>query len=147
MKSEKYNKVETMLYEYRDIDVELREIDLKMDEIKLYKGCGAMSYGERTGQTFKINNTVENEILDKEKKLGKLEFEKRRLNILKNRVENALSILNEDHKRIVELRYLSRPKESWSSISEKLNLDKSTCSDICSNKIIPELSQILFKYQ
>lgn len=141
------NKTEDLLYEYRDIDIELREIELKIDEIKLYKGCGAMSYGEKTGQTFKINNPVENEVLDKEKKLERLEFEKKRLNILKNRVENALNLLTDDYKKIVELRYLARPKLSWSRISIDLNMDKSTCADTCFNKIIPELSSLLFKYQ
>lgn len=142
-----FYKTEDMLYEYRDIDIELREIELKADEIKLYNGCGAMKYEEKTGQTFKINNPVENEIIAKEKKLSQLDFEKKRLSILKNRVENALDILPNDYKKIVELRYFKRPKLSWARISIILNMDKSTCADICTNKAIPELSKILFKYQ
>ena len=108
-----FDKTEELLYEYRDIDIELREIELQIEEIELYKGCGAINYEERTGQTFKINNPVEKEFLDKEKKLKKLEFEKKRLSIVKERVENALSLLSKDYKKIVELRYLTRPKCSW----------------------------------
>ncbi|NWK11334.1 hypothetical protein [Clostridium cadaveris] len=141
-----FDKTEELLYEYRDIDIELREIELQIEEIELYKGCGAINYEEKTGQTFKINNPVEKEFLDKEKKLKKLEFEKKRLSIVKERVENALNLLSKDYKKIVELRYLTRPKCSWKKISEYTTMDKSTCSDICLNKIIPELAHILFKY-
>ena len=81
-----FDKTEELLYEYRDIDIELREIELQIEEIELYKGCGAINYEERTGQTFKINNPVEKEFLDKEKKLKKLEFEKKRLSIVKEHI-------------------------------------------------------------
>lgn len=141
------DKTESMLYEYRDIDIELREIELQMEEIQVYKGCGAMNYEEKTGQTFKINNPVEIELLDKESKLKKLEYEKKRLNILKNRVGNVLSMLENESRKIIELRYLTRPRLSWKRISLDLNMSKSTCADKCLNKIIPEIAAMLFKYK
>lgn len=141
---ELFNKTEALLYEYRDIDAIIKNIEYDL-EIYNYDGCGAIDYSsERTCKTFKINKPTEMEVIKKDDKIISLKSKLNRKKILKRKIENALTVLTGDEKKIIEMRYLSRPGKNWGEVSEIVNLDRSTCSEINNKKIIPKLAEILF---
>ena len=145
---ELFNKTEALLYEYRDIDAMIKNIeyDLEISNFAAnYDGCGSIDYSnERTSKTFKINKPTEMEVIKKDSGIISLKLKLNRKKILKRKVENALTILTDDEKKIVEMRYLSIPGKNWGEVSEIINLDRSTCAEINNKKIIPKLASILF---
>ena len=70
---ELFKKVEARLHNYKYLQIQIDNLELDIEEIKNdYRGCGSISYDERTGSTYNISRTIENEIIDRERKLSKL---------------------------------------------------------------------------
>lgn len=104
-----YQIVEGMLYNYKKTKVEIKNIELDIEELSNdYNGVGAITYTERTGTTNKFNSSVENEIINKEKKLQYLRAFKRSKEIQVERIDNMLSILTDDEYKLIELRYFKK---------------------------------------
>ncbi|MBK1810548.1 sigma-70 family RNA polymerase sigma factor [Clostridium sp. YIM B02505] len=107
--SDKFKKIEAMLYNYKQTEVEIKNIDLDIEEVRNeYRGVGAMVYGERTSSTNKISSSVENEIEYKENRVSYLTSLKRSKEIEIERLNNVLSILSEDEYKLIELRYFKK---------------------------------------
>ncbi|GFZ32574.1 RNA polymerase sigma factor [Clostridium zeae] len=107
--SDKFKKIEAMLYSYKQTVVEIKNIDLDIEEVRNeYRGVGAMVYGERTSSTNKISSSVENEIEYKENRINYLTSQKRKKEIEIERLNNILSILSEDEYKLIELRYFKK---------------------------------------
>ncbi|GKU26375.1 RNA polymerase subunit sigma [Clostridium folliculivorans] len=107
--SDKFKKIEAMLYNYKQTEVEIKNIDLDIEEVRNeYRGVGAMVYGERTSSTNKISSSVENEIEYKENRISYLTSLKRSKEIELERLNNVLSILSEDEYKLIELRYFKK---------------------------------------
>lgn len=135
-----YKKAEKMLYDYPYLKIEVKNLELDIEELKSeFEGVRSISYDEKSGPTNKFNSDVENEIIIREKKISnliKLKNSKER-QILK--INNILSILSEDEKKIIELRYFKNLhfKEISSVLanSEKNLMRKR--KKVISDKIIP----------
>ncbi|WP_242979291.1 hypothetical protein [Clostridium botulinum] len=70
-----YKKTEDLLNDYIKIKSEIDNLQIEIEDIKLeYKGVGAMSYEEKGSPTNAFNSNVENEIINKEKLLEKLNY-------------------------------------------------------------------------
>nr|WP_307895937.1 hypothetical protein [Clostridium botulinum] len=70
-----YKKTENLLNDYIKIKSEIDNLQIEIEDIKLeYKGVGAMSYEEKSTPTNAFNSNVENEIINKEKLLEKLNY-------------------------------------------------------------------------
>ena len=76
MLKEEIKEVEQLLKNYNDMVsiIELKELEIK-DLEETYCGCGAICYSEKSGQTYKFNSTVENEVVDRENRINKLKLE------------------------------------------------------------------------
>ena len=62
---ELFKKVEARLHNYKYLQIQIDNLELDIEEIKNdYRGCGSISYDERTGSTYNISRTIENEIID-----------------------------------------------------------------------------------
>ena len=86
MTKEEYNelfrKTEGKLFDYKNIKNEIEAIDLEIEDIKNdYIGCGAISYEERTGPTYNISRSVENEVIKKEERINYLQYAKKKKEI------------------------------------------------------------------
>lgn len=144
---ETFRKTEAVLYNYKDLEVEIRAIELAIKEVEVeYKGCKGIGYEERTGETYKINRPIEDEIINKEKNIEKLELEIEKKKILKEKIENAIRILDNRESEIIKLRYFTKPKKSWVAIGMEVDMDKDYCSLVCKEQIIPKLANILWNY-
>ncbi|MGG7159128.1 RNA polymerase subunit sigma [Clostridium perfringens] len=115
-----YEDVENYLKNYTKLKVEIQNLELDIEEIKnSIEGVKAVGYEERTGATNKFNSSVENEIINKERKIEFLTRIKRSKQNQYQKITNILSILKEDEYKIIELRYFK--ELSFKEMSVRLN--------------------------
>lgn len=125
-KKELFKKVEGRLYNYKYLQIQIDNLELEIEREKNdYRGCGAISYDERTGVTYNISRTVENEVIAKEKRLGKLKQFKIEREIEKKKIENALTCLSIIETDFFNLFYNSKSKNNMKYISIKMHMDRS----------------------
>lgn len=141
-KQELYKKTDEILSNYKAIKAEINNLQLEIEEISSeYDGVKAVVYEERTGTTNAFNSSVENEILKKEKLINKLLKEKRSKEILINKVDNALAVLEEEEIKIIELRYFQNM--GWNKIGILTNRDGDYCGRI-KRKAVNKLSELIW---
>ena len=125
-KKELFKKVEGKLHNYKYLEMQINNIELDIKKEKMeYRGCGAISYDEKSGVTYNINRSVENEVIAKDKRIGKLKKQKIEKEIEKKKIENALTCLDIIETDFFELFYNSRNKNSMTYISGKMHMDRS----------------------
>ena len=132
---DKFKKTEYHLYQYKDIDKlnQINDIRIKKLRNEISLGGGDM-FGEKSSPTNKFNSAVENDVIYREKniqpEIDKLMREKENRIIEKELIDNALDLLEEEEKKLVELRYFSKPTRSWDSIALELNQSTDNCIKI-----------------
>lgn len=137
-----YKKTDGLLLNYKIIKAEINNLELEIEEIKSeYDGVKAVGYEERTGKTNAFNSSVENEILKKEKLIRDLMKEKRSKEILISKVDNALTILEEEEIKIIKLRYFE--KMGWNKIGILTNRDGDYCGRI-KRKAVNKISELIW---
>lgn len=100
-----YRRVEAMLYSYEKNKCEVKNIGLDIDNLRNeYRGINPISYEERISSNS-ISSVVENEVIDKEDKIRKLEMLKSSKATEVMKISNALETLEERELKIVELKY------------------------------------------
>ena len=144
---DKFKKTEYHIYQYKDIDKlnQINDIRIKKLRNEISLGGGDM-FGEKSSQTTKFNSAVENDVVYREKniqpEIDKLMREKENRIIEKELIDNALDLLEEEEKKLVELRYFSKPTRSWDSIALELNQSKDNCIKI-RRKVIERLADYI----
>ncbi|MFR5264538.1 siderophore-interacting protein [Clostridium sp.] len=119
----------------------IEKINLEIEELETNDIMRASGFEEKTGVTNKIGKSIEDYVTNKDIKIKQLEYERKLEEINCKKIENALGILKEDEKRIIELRYIKNPS-TWNVISRKVDLEMITCQKIeCKaiDKMIPML--------
>lgn len=98
-------KKELMLYRLREVEIE--DISLKMEELKLGEKFSPMSYEERvqTSRNCPNNDAMMGEI-------EKLEFEKNKKIIANQRVSNYLKILNGVELEVVKMLLIDKKSKT-----------------------------------
>ena len=123
---ELFKKVEARLHNYKYLQIQIDNLELDIEEIKNdYRGCGSISYDEKTGATYNINRTIENEIIDRERKLSKLLKTKFEKETEKKKIENSLTCLDIIETDFFNLFYNSKSKNSMKYIAMKMHMDRS----------------------
>lgn len=139
---DKYKKIEGLLWDYKNMKAEIKNVELEIEALKEdYEGCVAISYKEKSSPTNKFNSVVENEVLNREKKINVLQKKKRINEILIQKIDNALETLSDTEKRIVELRYFY--KLQFKQIAERLCMNETYCIQFKS-KILHKLEGLVF---
>lgn len=96
---------------YKELKADIVDIDIKIQELEEdMLGVSAQPTGERTGKTYKITFSVETQAekhLDKKDKLLK---DKARIEREIARIDNALTILKEEERDIVETALIEQKK-------------------------------------
>lgn len=137
-----YKKTEAVLYNYKNIKAEIKNIAIEIEELSQdYRGCGAITYEEKSSPTYKFNSSVENEIVNREKQIDYLENTKSSKQRLIDKIDNALSTLDERSHKIIELRYFS--KQSNKQLAINLNLTEQRVSEI-KTEIVNSLTKLIF---
>lgn len=127
-KKELFKKVEGRLHNYKYLQIKINNLELDIEKEKNdYRGCGAISYDEKTGVTYNISRSVENEVIAKEKRIGKLMQEKLEKEIEKKKIENALTCLDMNETNFFNLFYNSKTKNNMTYIGLKMHMNRSNC--------------------
>lgn len=135
-----YKKTEALLYSYKTLIAEVKNLQLEIDEIE-YIGCGAINYEEKAAPTNSFNSIVENEVLSRDKQLSKL---KKAIFLKENkikRMDNALESLDERSRELIKLRYFD--KLNYRAISRKVDLSEDYLNDLTMG-IVKKISGIIF---
>ena len=125
-KKELFKKVEARLHNYKNLSIQVKNLELDIESIQNdYRGCGAIRYDERSGVTYSISRSVEDEVIAKERRIGKLKKSKIEKEIEMKKIENALTCLDIIETDFFNLFYNSRRKNTMQYISIKMKLDRS----------------------
>ena len=125
-KKELFKKVEGRLYNYKNLELQINNLELDIEQEK-NDYSGSISYDEKTGVTYNISRTVENEVIVKEKRIAKLMQMKLEKEIEKKKIENALTSLDSRETDLFNLLYKAKSKNNMKYISIKLHMDRSHC--------------------
>ena len=111
--------------------------------------CAGVSYEFKGGPTNSFSSVVENEVVRRDEYLSEhidtLKKKKLRTIALKQKITNALMMLNDEQYRLVELRYFDTKKKrkTWLEIGMMLSIDKDTCCRM-KNKVVNKLKDEIF---
>ena len=109
-----YRSVEGMLYNYRNLKAQIKNLELDIEEkLNDYDTLSAVQYDKDSiSKTNKFNSEVENKVIEidsKEidKEIKFLQAKKRSKEIQVERIDNILSVLQEEERKLMELRYFN----------------------------------------
>lgn len=146
-KNDLFRKTEYELYNYKFIESKIKSIDIDIDILKNDISLKGISYEEKTGPTNAFNSSVENEIIRRAEEvqidIDRLTEKRRKLIGKKKRIELGLDTLLAEERKIVELRYFTKPKCSWVQIGLALSMDNTYCCTM-RKKIIMTLAEYIF---
>lgn len=111
---DKIRRYKEMLADIADIDIRVQELE---EEIL---GVSGQSSGERTGKTYKITSSVEQQaelLMERKEQLYREQSAKKRD---LERINNAMTILTEEEKDIMQIIHIERRK--YYVVQDKLNL-------------------------
>lgn len=131
-----------MLSSYLLWKSDIENIDLEIEELRSNYDMPGMKQEERTGPTYKISSIPENMFVNREPRIDQLQKTRRFNEINCNKVENAVKILKEFEKDIIELKYMTSPVMSWFAISKKIGFTQIACKraeERAVKKIVPLL--------
>lgn len=150
MKNNTFKKTERTLYNYKNIDLKIENIDLHIERLLNDVSYAGVSFEQRSSPTNAFSSSVENEVIQREEhqaeEIKQLRHMKNDTITLKKLVYNALLTLKEEEYKLVELRYLQKEKKSWVEIGITLGFDNATCHRI-KNNIINTLTDFIYPNQ
>ena len=144
---DKFKRTEYHLYNYKDIDKLNRLDEIKIKQLENDITLSAVQYDKDSiSPTNAFHSNVEDEVIKREEHIKhKVEYLKNsieRRNLEKELIITSLTLLKDEEKKLVELRYFSKPKRSWDSIALELNQSKDNCIKV-RRKIIEQLSEYI----
>ncbi|MBY6932295.1 hypothetical protein [Clostridium botulinum] len=143
---DRFKKTEYHLYKYKDIDKLNQLVDIKIKQLLNDVSIKAISYEEKSSPTNAFHSSVESEVIKRDEhirdKIEQLKKDKERRIIEKELITTTLDLLEDDERKLVELRYFSKPTRSWTSIAQDLNQSVDNCIKV-RKKVIGKLSDYI----
>lgn len=106
---------------YKELLADIQEIDIRMQEIEEdIIGISGQDTGERTGKTYKITSSVEQQaekLISKKEELYREQVAKKREI---KRIDNAMTILTDEEREIIQVVHVEHRK--YYVVQEKLKL-------------------------
>ena len=115
-----YEKVEKLLEDYAELDINIKGIELDIKE----EGLKGISYSDMPGVPLPSNKSVVESGLNN---IEKLKREKIALEIKKEKIENILMILDDRERTLINLKYIK--KLSNQQIGEQLYMHETSISN------------------
>lgn len=123
MKKLKPKDIRDMLYNYTRLKAEIVAIDFDIYELQAeFQGMNTGDGNEikPTTPTNRISSMVENEVIRKEEKIAQLKKVKEAKEMEVAKIDNMLTILDNEEREIVKLRYFDKLKVM--NVAYKVNL-------------------------
>ena len=136
-----FKRVESMLYNYEDNKVKIKNLLLDLDEVENnYDGLTGISLEERTSNTYKITSSVENEITNKERKIEKIKRDIRVREIEVEKINNILPVLNESEYKLIAMKYFLKMRHK--DIAKELKYEEAYITEL-RTKIINRIKELV----
>jgi DNA-directed RNA polymerase specialized sigma subunit len=139
----KKDEARKLLSSYLIWKSDIKNIELEIEELKNNYDMSGVSLEEKTGPTYKISNEIESRITNKEPKIDQLKKEKRINEINCEKVENAIQILKEFERQVIELKYMTSPVMSWYSVSRKIGFTQIACQRAEDRAVIKMIDRLV----
>lgn len=137
----KYKKVESMLYNYKNTKAEINILKRDLEILENdYKGTSAISYDEKTQSTNAFNSAVENEVIRRAERIQQLRNKIRLKEIEIENIDDALETLNPDDKLFIVERYFNKRSNKY--VASLLNIAEQTACTY-KNRIVNLLIPLL----
>lgn len=143
MADEVFKKMEGMLYGYKHIDTQIKNLNIcikKLDE-DIYDE--SPSYGDKSSPTNKFSSTVENHVISRSEEIEKLNKKIAKLKYDKELIENALTTLSKKESDFVQYRYFSGDKPTMDCIADKMFIGRCQCAEIRKNTIMKLIKLVM----
>ena len=144
---DRFKKTEATLYNYRSLEVKIKNIQIDIDDLENDITVRAINYDEKPAPTNAFHSAVEDEVVRRDEHVKQqIEMLKAKLKYnqnLKAKVDGALEQLTTQEYKLVNLRYFQKDKRTWLFIGQELGFDKDYCVKI-RNKIIKKLSELIY---
>ncbi|CUU47322.1 sigma factor-like helix-turn-helix DNA-binding protein [Clostridium beijerinckii] len=106
---------------YKEFLADIQEIDIRVQELEEeILGISGQGTEERTGKTYKITSSVEQQaekLMERKEELYREQATKRRQ---LQRIDNAMSVLTDEEREVIQVIHIEH-KRYW-RLEEKLNL-------------------------
>ncbi|CUU47043.1 sigma factor-like helix-turn-helix DNA-binding protein [Clostridium beijerinckii] len=106
---------------YKEFLADIQEIDIRVQELEEeILGISGQGTEERTGKTYKITSSVEQQaekLMERKEELYREQAAKRRQ---LQRIDNAMSVLTDEEREVIQVIHIEH-KRYW-RLEEKLNL-------------------------
>lgn len=139
-----FKRTEYNLYNYKSLEIKIKNIDIDLEELEDDISLKSVGYEERTGPTNAFSSSVENEVVKRDKLRNQLLLEKKKCIRLQNKIKNALETLTKEERQLIDLRYMGKEKLTWIQIGLILGRDKDNCMKL-RNRIISKVTDYLFR--
>lgn len=111
-----------LLKEYKRNEIKIQNIEIEIEILKDEDGLKAIEYKDTVASGRSKNSIVENIVISSDLKIKALEIKKGILEKKQSKIMNLIKILNEDERKIIELRYFDSFPYTWDLIAERLNM-------------------------
>lgn len=135
------DKVVSELKNYPNLDAKIESIALDILEAEENIKIAGSSFNS-IHSTANNNSTVESDVLRIIDTVNRLKCEKIRLENKKKKMDLALSVLDDDHKKMVQMHYFQ--KKSWVEVGMSIQRGADYCTKVFKNKICGQIGNILF---
>ncbi|HGM1124406.1 RNA polymerase subunit sigma [Clostridioides difficile] len=126
-----FSSAEGKLYSYKKAKAEIEKIGIDIEIIKNdYRRCSGIEIKEKSSRTYNTKSVVEIEVEEKERKVFLKEKEKRHKELLVEKIDNAMKILSEEEKKIVQYKYFSNNRTSWEYVGRMIGFSTSKCKQM-----------------
>ena len=143
MKNNDFKKAEYMLYEYKYIDDKLDILKFKLEAMKNDVSLKSIDYSDdRVSPTNAFNSTVENEVIKREERIESVQAEINQLEYNKALIDKVIKILDPIELQLIQQRYFSKPRNTWTNIKYTLGLSDDRCYKL-RNKVINKVIKYL----
>ena len=130
-------------YKYLENKIEAKEIEILKQKNEFF-GCSGIRYdGIKTSPTNNIPKSIELELIKRQERINKLEYEKNDLEIEKRKIEIAINNFTTQQNELFEILYMSkRVRVSRQEIMSRLHISKSTYYDLKKSLIISAINSL-----
>ena len=110
-KNKNFKICEKMLYDYKNIDAKIENLNLEIQELNDKAYADGIGYGDKSSKTYKFSSMVENKVIEWEdeevtKKIRMLQYKISNLKREKQRIDIVRKTLNKEETKILEMSYL-----------------------------------------
>lgn len=141
-----FKATERYLYNYRAIKTNIEILEQQLEMVKSdFKGASAVdTTREPVSKTYKFTSATEDEVLQREGDIAKLEEEILRQKNVVEKIDKAIALLPELERAVVNMKYISGEGLSWVQIAERVGYSVDHCKGKVRRKAVERVAVVVY---